>query len=144
MSRVRKKEASMLRQLLDERGIKDMQGIHDLVKELTADLIQEILDAELDEELGYSKYDYKNKSTSNSRNGYSKKMVKSSQGEIELSIPRDRESEFEPRLVKKHRSDISSIEDKIIFLYSQGTSTRDIQKTMSEMYSVDVDGHRRV
>lgn len=75
MSGRRKQEPSLLRQLLDERGIKDMQGIQDLVKELTADLIQEALDAELEEELGYSKYDYKNKSTSNSRNGYSKKTV---------------------------------------------------------------------
>jgi len=142
MSRVRKKEPSMLRQLLQERGIKDMQGIQDLVKELTADIIQEALDAELEEELGYSKYDYKNKSTSNSRNGYSKKTVNSSQGEIELSIPRDRESLFEPQLVKKHQSDISSIEDKIIFLYSQGTSTRDIEKTMREMYGIEVDESR--
>jgi len=93
-----------------------MQGIQDLVKELTADLIQETFDAELEDELGYSKYDYKNKSTSNSRNGYIKKTVELSQCEIELSIPRDRASLFEPQLVKKHQSDISSIEDKLIFL----------------------------
>jgi transposase-like protein len=142
MSGRRKKEPSMLRQLLQERGIKDMRGIEDLVKDLTAGLIQEALDAELEEELGYSKYDYKNKSTSNSRNGYSKKTVNSSQGEIELSIPRDRDSEFVPQLVKKHQSDISSIEDKIIFLYSQGISTRDIEKTMREIYGIEVDDSR--
>ncbi len=64
------------------------------MKELTADLIQRALDAELEEELGYSRYDYKNKSTYNSRNGYSKKRVKSGQGEIELNIPRDREGTY--------------------------------------------------
>lgn len=138
----RKKEPSMFRAMLADRGIKDMQGIHDLVKELTAEVIQEALDVELEETLGYSKYDYKNKSTSNSRNGYSKKTVNSSHGEIELNIPRDRASEFEPQLVKKHQSDISSIEDKIIFLYSQGTSTRDIQNTMREMYGIEVDDSR--
>jgi transposase-like protein len=142
MSGRKGREPSLLRQLLNERGIKDMQGIQDLVKELTGGLIQEALDAELEEELGYSKYDYKNKSTNNSRNGYSKKTVTSSQGEIELHIPRDRNSEFEPQLVKKHQSDISSIEDKVIFLYSQGTSTRDIEKTMREMYGIEVDDSR--
>ena len=142
MSLRRKKEPSILGHLLKERGIKDMAGIHELVKELTADLIQQALDAELEEELGYSRYDYKNKSTYNSRNGYSKKRVQSGQGEIELNIPRDREGVFEPQLVKKHQSDISGIEDKIIFLYSQGVSTRDIQKTMREMYGIEVDDSR--
>ena len=64
-----KKEKSLMRQLIEERGIKDMDGVHALVKELTAGLIQECMDAELEEELGYSRYDYKNKRTDNSRNG---------------------------------------------------------------------------
>ena len=142
MSRRNKKEPSLTRQLLQERGIKDLQGIQDLVKELTKDFIQDALDAELDEALGYSKYDYKNKSTSNSRNGYSSKTLSSSQGDIEIQVPRDRDAEFEPQLVKKHQTDVSSIEDKIIFLYSQGTSTRDIEKTMREMYGIEVDDSR--
>jgi len=127
----RKKEPSFLRQLINERGVRDMKGIEDLVKELTKDFIQETLDAELNEALGYTKYDYKNKSTNNSRNGYSKKTLNSGQGEIDIQVPRDRVSEFEPQLVKKHQTAISSIEDKIIFLYSQGTSDRDIEKTIT-------------
>ncbi len=63
-------------------------------------------------------------------------------GEMELQIPRDRDGEFEPQLVKKHQTDISSIEDKVIFLYSQGVSTRDIQKTMQEMYGINVDDNK--
>lgn len=137
-----KKEKSLLRQLIDERGVKDMAGVQSLVKELTAGMIQEIMDAELDEELGYSKYDYKNKQTSNSRNGRYKKTVSSSQGEIELSVPRDREGEYEPQVVKKHQMDITQIEDKIIYLYSQGTSTRDIEKAMQELYGIEVDATR--
>ena len=73
------------------------------VKMLTAETIQAALDAELDSELGYSKYDYKNKQTSNSRNGHSTKTVQGSMGEMELQIPRDREGEFEPQLVKNIR-----------------------------------------
>lgn len=137
-----KKEKNLMRQLIEERGIKDIAGVQELVKELTAGLIQEAMDAELEEELGYSKYDYKNKQTDNSRNGSYKKTVTSSQGEIELNIPRDRNGEYEPQIVKKHQTDISAIEDKIIFLYSQGTSTRDIEKAMQEMYGIEVDATR--
>jgi putative transposase len=134
-----KKEKSKLRELIEEYGIKDLKDVHEFVKALTAETIQEVLEGELENELGYSKYDYKNKLTDNSRNGYSKKTVQSSQGEIELKIPRDRNGEFEPELVKKHQMDISSIEDKILFMYSQGTSTRDIEKAMHEMYGIEVD-----
>ena len=80
--------------------------------------------------------------TDNSRNGSYKKSVSSSQGEIELTVPRDRKGEYEPQIVKKRQLDISGIEDKIIFLYSQGTSTRDIERTMQEMYGVEVDATR--
>lgn len=109
---------------------------------LTTETIQAALDSELENELGYSKYDYKNKQTSNSRNGYSPKTVQGSMGEVEIQIPRDCDGDFEPQLVKKHKTDISAIEDKIIFLYSQGVSTRDIQKTVQEMYGINVDDSR--
>ena len=132
MARKEQKDNSKLKELIQEYGIKDMNDVHEFVKMLTAETIQTALDTELDNELGYSKYDYKNKQTSNSRNGHSVKTVQGSMGEIEVKIPRDRDGEFEPELVKKHQTDISAIEDKVIFLYSQGVSTRDIQKTMHE------------
>lgn len=137
-----KRGKSTLRKLIDERGIKDLNGVQDLVKELTAGLIQEIMESELDEELGYSKYDYKNKQTGNARNGHYKKTVMSSQGDVELEVPRDRNGEYAPQIVKKHQMDISAIEDKILFMYSQGTSTRDIEKAMQEMYGIEVDATR--
>ena len=128
--------------MIEEYGIKDMNDVHEFVKMLTAETIQAALDAELDSELGYSKYDYKNKQTDNSRNGYSQKTVQSSTGEMEIKVPRDRQGEYALQLVKKHQTDVSSIEDKVIFLYSQGISTRDIQRTMQEMYGIDVDDGR--
>ena len=131
-----------LREMIKEYDIRTMDDVHNFVKMLTAETIQTALDAELENELGYSKYDYKNKNTDNSRNGYSSKTVQESMGEVDISVPRDRNGEFEPQLVKKHQTDVSSIEDKIIFLYSQGVSTRDIQKTMNEMYGIDVDDGR--
>lgn len=137
-----KKEKSKLQEMIQEYGIKDLKDVGEFIKMLTAETIQEILDTELEEELGYSKYDYRNKETINSRNGHSKKTVQSSQGEIELQIPRDRLGEFEPQLVKKHQLDISGIEDKVLFMYSQGTSTRDIEKAMMELYGIEVDDTR--
>lgn len=131
-----------LREMIKEYDVRTMDDVHNFVKMLTAETIQTALDAELENELGYSKYDYKNKNTDNSRNGYSSKTVQGSMGEVDISVPRDRNGEFEPQLVKKHQTDVSSIEDKIIFLYSQGVSTRDIQKTMNEMYGIDVDDGR--
>jgi transposase-like protein len=129
----------VLRQLIKERGIKDLKDIHELVKEMTGSLIQEMLEAELENDLGYSKWDYRNKNTTSSRNGYSEKSLKSSQGEISVKIPRDRDGEFEPQLIQKHQTDISAIEDKILFLYSQGMSTRDIQKAINELYGTSID-----
>lgn len=86
-----KKDNSKLKELIAEYGIKDMRDVHKFVKMLTAETIQVALDAELNSELGYSEYDYKNKQTNNSRNGHSSKIVQGSMGEMELQIPRGRE-----------------------------------------------------
>jgi len=137
-----RKDNSKLRELIKEYGVKDMKDVHEFVKMLTAETIQAALDAELESELGYSKYDTRNKTTDNSRNGYSAKTVQGSMGEVTIDVPRDRKGEYEPELVRKHQTDISSIEDKIIFLYSQGVSTREIEKTMQEMYGIEVDDSR--
>lgn len=97
------------------------------------------LEGELDDELGYSKYDYRNKETDNSRNGYSEKTLKTSLGEIELSVPRDRKSEFEPRLVKKNQTSISKdIEEKILSMYAKGMTTSDIEYHIRDIYGISV------
>lgn len=128
----------LVRQIIDEYEIKTVKDIENAVKDIFKEFIQESLEGELDNELGYSKYDFRNKDTDNSRNGYSSKRVKSSVGEIELDIPRDRSGEFETQLVKKHQRDISSIEDKILSMYNFGMSNRDIRAHMEEMYGIDV------
>lgn len=96
-----------------------------------------MLESELDEELGYSKYDYANKETDNRRNGYSRKTVTSSMGNINLDIPRDRDGEFEPQIVKKHQTDISSIEDQVLSMYAKGMTTRDITEHLQSVYGVE-------
>ena len=100
------------------------------------DFIQESLEIELDSQLGYEKND-KNLVLS-FKNGYSKKKVKSSLGEIELDIPRDRNAEFEPHIVPEYSRDISNLEEKIISMYGLGMVTRDINNHIKEIYGVDV------
>lgn len=103
------------------------------------EVLQEALEEEMTSTLGYSKYDWKNKSTSNSRNGHSKKTVRSQFGEISLDVPRDSKGEFEPVIVKKHERTISSeLEDTIVSLFSSGMSNRDIESQMRRVYGVDV------
>lgn len=91
----------------------------------------------MDESLGYSKYDYKNKDTDNSRNGYSEKTVVSSMGEIDLDISRDKKGESEPQAVRKNQTDISNIEDQVLSMYAKGMTTRDISLHLHDVYGVD-------
>jgi len=103
------------------------------------DILQEALEAEMDNELGYSKYDWKNKDNTNSRNGHSKKTVSSRFGKMDLQIPRDIEGNFDPVTVKKHERIVNpSIDDKIISMYAKGISTRDINSQIKEIYGIDV------
>ena len=128
---------NFIKQLINENDIKSAKDIQDALKDLFAETIQEMLEAELDDELGYSKYDYKNKSTTNSRNGHSRKKVISDLGEIEISVPRDREGEFEPEIVKKNQRDISGIEDQVLSMYAKGMSTRDITDHLYNIYGIE-------
>ena len=115
----------------------DAQDVQDMVKDLLGDTLQGMLEAEMDQKLGYSKYDYQNKDTDDSRNGYSKKTVTSSFGDIELDIPRDRKGEFEPQVIRKNQTDISNIEDQVLSMYAKGMTTRDISDHLKSVYGVD-------
>lgn len=128
----------LLKQIIKENNLKTAEDAQDLVKELFADTIQELLEAEMDHSLGYEKNDAKNKETGNRRNGHYKKTVRTDYGDIELDIPRDRDSEFEPLIVKKHQKNITGIEDQIIALYAKGVSTREIQDHLQHLYGIDV------
>ena len=95
-----------IRELLQSSDIKSMEDIQNLFKETIAEFMENGLDAELDDELGYSRYDYKNKDTDNSRNGHSSKTLRTSFGDTEISVPRDRKGEFEPQLLRKNQTSI--------------------------------------
>ena len=120
-------------------GIGSMDDIQDLFKETIAEFMENGLETELDEDLSYSKYDYKNKTTDNSRNGHSSKNLRTSFGDVEVSVPRDRKGEFEPQLLKKNQTSISQdIEEKILSMYAKGMMTGDIEAHIQDIYGLAV------
>lgn len=126
------------RQFIKENKLVSALDVQNALKELFAETLQEMLEGELDTHLGYDKHDTKNKQTANSRNGKSKKTVVSEYGEQEIEVPRDRQGEFNPVVVKKHQSNVTGIEDQIIALYAKGVSTRDIQDHLEHLYGIEV------
>ena len=127
-----------MRKYIKEGNLKDLADVQAMVKELFASAVQEMLEAEMDTHLGYTKHDTKNKQTENSRNGHSKKTVDSELGEMTLDVPRDRQGEFDPVLVKKHQKRMPSIEEQVIALYARGVSTRDIQAHLHQIYGIEI------
>lgn len=117
----------------------DVVGKNGLMKRLLKDVMKQLLEAEMEEHLGREKYerDYDSDDT-NYRNGHSHKLVKSSYGEVPIDIPRDRNSEFDPKAIKKYEKDCNELDKKIIGLYARGMSTRDIQSELEELYGIDV------
>lgn len=128
----------LVKEILKNGDVKTVFDVEDKLKKSFGKIIQSMLEAEMTEHLGHSKYEYTKENKDNYRNGSSKKKVKSNLGEIELDIPRDRQGEFEPIIVPKHSRDISNIEQQIINLYAMGTSTREISEYVEEMYGFSV------
>ena len=128
----------LVRELMQQGELKDVNDVQRLLKEQFKDLIQEMLEAELDYELGYSKYDYQNKETKNSRNGKRSKTIITDYGSTEIEVPRDRTGEFEPTIVKKNQRDVSSIQDQVISMYAKGMTVRDIKDHLEKLYGIDV------
>lgn len=135
----RREQRKRLLEMLQDAGINDVAGVQDLFKEMVSTVLENGLEAELDEELGYSKYDYRNKQTDNSRNGYSEKTMKTSFGDMDISIPRDRKGDFDPQLIKKQQTTLSGdIEEKVLSMYAKGMTTSDIESHIREIYGIDV------
>lgn len=122
--------------LLEEYDIKTAEDIQDALKDLMGGTIQEMLEAEMDEHLGYSHYE--RSENTDSRNGKKTKKVRGNLGETEIEVPQDRDGTFEPKIVKKRQKDISSIEQKIISLYAKGMTTRQISETIEDIYGFEV------
>lgn len=116
----------------------EISGPNGLLKLLTKRVIEKAMNAEMTNHLGYEKYDADSSKTANSRNGKSSKTVKTEIGEIEINVPRDRNSVFEPKIIKKHQRRFEGFDDQIISMYSHGMTTRDIQSHLMGIYGVEV------
>ncbi len=140
---MRKKAATLDPQLIDEllknyENPEDMLGKDGLFKQLKKAVLERILEGELTTDLGYEKHEIKGNNSGNSRNGYSEKTLKGEEGHLSIQIPRDRNGNFEPKIITKNQSRFDGFDDKIISLYARGMTTRDIQAQLEELYGIDV------
>ena len=127
----------ILKLLQENYDIKTAQDLSGALKDMFKGALQEMMNAEFDTSMGYSKYDKKSEKT-NYRNGTTKKKLKSEFGEFDFETPRDRNGEFEPKIVPKNTRDVSGIEDKIISLYGRGLTTREINEQIQDLYGIEV------
>ena len=128
-----------IRELLALSGVEGMEDIQQLFRETVAEFMESGLDAEMDEQLGYDRYDVKGKETDDSRNGHSKKTLRTSFGDTTIQIPRDRKGEFDPVILRKNQTSISQdVEAKIISMYAKGMSTTDIGDHIRDIYGIEV------
>jgi transposase-like protein len=139
MARVKSKQDALIDELLKEcRDPKQILGKEGLLKQLTKRLVERALQAELTDHLGYEPNAAEGRGVENSRNGYGQKTLQGDSGPIQVEVPRDRNSSFEPQLVKKRQRRLEGFDDKVLALYSRGLSTRDIQGQLEELYGTEV------
>ena len=127
-----------IRQIIADNNFTNVADVYAYLKEGFKDILQELMEAELDATLGYEKNQKGDLISNNKRNGYSTKTLKSQYGEFPVNIPRDRNGEFEPKLIPKYQRDISGIEEKVISLYARGMSTRDIHDQLQDLYGIEL------
>ena len=130
---------ALISELLSAANVQSMDDIQELFKETIAEFVEGSLESELDNELGYEPYDVKNKETDNSRNGHSKKTLRTSMGKVNIDVPRDRNGDFEPKILPKNQTSISQdMENKIISMYAKGMSTSDIEDHIRDIYGLEI------
>ena len=120
------------------KNYEDLMCKNGAIKKLIAQTLEQMLESELTEHLGYERYSPEGKNSGNSRNGRTRKSIRNDNGELDLSVPRDRNGEFGPVIVKKYEKTIGPIEDKIISMYAKGMTTRDIQSHVTELYGLEI------
>ena len=126
---------NIIRGLIDEYGIETAEDIQAALRDLLGGTIKEMMESEMDEHLGYEKSERSD--NDDYRNGYKKKRINSSYGSMEIEVPQDRQSSFEPQVVKKRQKDISDIDQKIISMYAKGMTTRQISDTLRDIYGFE-------
>ena len=126
------------KELSTAKSMDDFFGKEGIFARLFSSTLEQMLEAELSEKLGYEPYEVKGRNSGDSRNGSYPKKLRSSNGEVTIQVPRDRNGEFEPKIVKKYTANTNELEDKIIGMYAKGLSVRDVQETLQELYGMEV------
>ena len=136
----KRSEASMAiaKAILEQYQPSSVEEMQDALKDIFGPMFEAMLQGELDNHLGYEANDHGYKESDNRRNGYAKKTLKSSMGDVEISTPRDRDGSFAPQLIPKRTKDVSGIEDKVLAMYARGMSQRDIAKTIEDIYGFEI------
>jgi putative transposase len=130
--------AKVEEKLRNVKSLSDLTGSNGVIQEIIKGTVERILKAEQEAHLGYEPYKKGELETENSRNGFSRKKMKTSSGEVEIEVPRDRKGTFEPQFVQKHQSFDPDLERRVISMYSRGMSTRDIGQQLADFYGVEV------
>ncbi len=127
-----------IRQITADNNLNSVADVYSLPRESFKDILQELMEAELDASLGYEKNRKGEVQTSTKRNGHSPKTLKSQYGEFQIDVPRNRDGEFDPKIIPKYQRDISGIEEKMLSLYARGMSTRDIHDQIQDLYGMEL------
>ena len=143
MSEMAKKKEStpgenLAKQMIEQYHPKSVADMQNAMKDIFGPMFETRFQGEMNSHLGYESNDHGEKSTDNRRNGYTSKKIKTSFGEVDIKVPRDRDSSFEPRLVPKRQKDVSEMEEKVLAMYARGMSQRDIAETIEDIYGFEI------
>ena len=138
----KKKESTpgekLAKQIIEQYNPKSVEDMQNALKDIFGPMFEAMLQGEMNGHLGYESNDHGSKSTANRRNGYISKKIKTSAGEVDIKVPRDRDASFEPKLVPKRKKDVSEIEAKVLAMYARGMSQRDIAETIEDIYGFEI------
>lgn len=127
-----------IKEIVKEEKFTSTNQIMETIKEMFSDILEEVLQCEIDEKLGYEKHQRRSDRPSNYRNGSTKRKLKTQFGEVEVSVPRDRSGSYEPQILDKYQRNVDGLEEKILSLYAHGMSTRDIQEQIKDLYNLEI------
>lgn len=128
----------LIKELVKEKQFTSTNQIMETIKEMFADILEEVLQCEIEEQLGYEKHQRRSDEPGNYRNGSTKRKLKTQFGEVEVNVPRDRKGSYEPQILDKYQRNVDGLEEKILSLYAHGMSTRDIQEQVKDLYNIEI------
>ena len=128
----------LIKEIVKEEKFTSTTQIMDTIKEMFSDILEEVLQCEIEEQLGYEKHQRRSDEPGNYRNGSTKRKLKTQFGEVEVNVPRDRNGSYEPQILDKYQRNVDGLEEKILSLYAHGMSTRDIQEQVKDLYNIEI------